>query len=231
MRMQQLALTLSNTRRGGARAGAGRKPRPAGARRTPHRAREKHQARHPVHVTLRASLRSLRAQHVVRTVLGALRDSNRESFRVAQYSIQDNHVHLLVEAENNARLSSGVRGLMVRIAKRVNRLLSRRGQFWADRWHGVPLTTPRQVRNALVYVLQNHRKHHASLLNASKVAGPGLPILDPASSAQWFDGFAAPLPSGFLSIGPRTVVPARSWLLAQGWRRRGLIAFCEQPRS
>ncbi len=229
--MLQLSLTSSRERRGGARAGAGRKPGPAGLRRTPHRARPNHHARHPVHVTLRASLRSLRAQQVVRTVLGAVRDSNRESFRVAQYSIQDNHVHLIVEAEDKARLSSGVRGLMVRIAKRVNRLLFRRGRFWAQRWHGVPLSTPRQVRNALVYVLQNHRKHHASRLEVSSAVQTAATTLDPASSAQWFDGFATSLPPGFRGIGPPSTVPARSWLLSQGWRRRGLIRFREQPRS
>jgi len=50
--------------RGGARKGAGRKRLPAALRHTPHRARAKHQARHPVPVTLRAFTRSLRSQHV-----------------------------------------------------------------------------------------------------------------------------------------------------------------------
>jgi hypothetical protein len=51
-----------------------------------------------------------------------------------------------------------MRGLMVRLAKRVNKLLFRRGRFWADRWHGNALTAPRQVPNALVYVLQNQSR-------------------------------------------------------------------------
>ena len=89
--MQQLGLAFSRARRGGPRAGAGRKR--AQTRLTPHRSRAKHQAAHPVHVTLRASLRSLRSQQVARTVLGALRDSRRETFRIAHYSIQDNHQH------------------------------------------------------------------------------------------------------------------------------------------
>lgn len=198
--MEQLLLRLSGERRGGARLGAGRKRSPRNQRRTPHRARPVHRAAHPVHVTLRASLRSLRSQHVAQTVLGAFRASNRDDFRIAHYSVQANHVHLIVEAENAKALSSGVRGLMVRVARRVNRLLFRRGHFWGDRWHGHALTGPRQVRNALVYVLQNHRKHARS---------PTVPLLDPLSSAQWFEGFAAALPRDFRSIGPPCTLPAR----------------------
>jgi putative transposase len=105
---------------------------------------------------------------VVRTVLVALRDSQRAGFRIVHYSVQHNHVHLIVEAGSTRELASGVRGLAVRIARRVNRLLFRGGRFWADRWHGRALTSPRQVRNALVYVLQNHRKHACLALAAGE---------------------------------------------------------------
>jgi len=188
-RQLELAFPLGH---GGARRGAGRKALPPHLRHTPHRARGDHRRAHPVHVTLRAGLRCLRREPVVRTVLGALRDSNRESFRIAHYSVQANHVHLVVEAECGASLASGLRGVAVRVARRLNRLLFRRGRFWADRWHGRALTSPRQVRNALVYVLQNHNKH-----GSQRGA-----LLDSLSSAQWFDGFAAPVPRGFRSIGP-----------------------------
>ncbi len=174
-----------------------------------------------MHVTLRAAVRSLRSQQVLQTVLGALRDSNRHSFRIVHYSIQSNHVHLIVEADSRASLSTGMRGLAVRLARRVNRLLFRRGRLWADRWHGQPLTSPRQVRNALVYVLQNHRKHAALVLGAK---------LDPLSSAEWFNGFAEPLPAGFRSIGPPLTRASRTWLLQYGWRRHGRIRLAEAPR-
>jgi REP element-mobilizing transposase RayT len=147
---------------GGARAGAGRKQLPAHERRTPHRARAVHRAAHPLHVTLRAASRSLRSRFVSQTVLHALRDSNSAEFRLTHYSIQDSHVHLIVEAASTAALSSGMRGLMVRVARRVNRVLFRRGRFWADRWYGRALTGPRQVRNALVYVLQNRLSKRAA---------------------------------------------------------------------
>jgi len=178
-----------------------------------------HRKAHPVHVTLRAGLRILRTQRVARTLLSGLRDSNRDSFRIVQYSVQENHIHLIVEADDTKTLTSGVRGLMVRMARRVNRLLRRHGRFWSDRWHGRDLEGPRQVRNALVYVLQNHKKHADTA------------VLDPLSSAASFDGFATAIPSGFRSVGPPCVAAARTWLLKIGWRRRGLIRLSEAPAA
>ena len=215
----QLAFSFSHGR-GGARTGAGRKALPAHLRHTPHRARAQHRRANPVHVTLRAGLRCLRRQQVARVVLRALRESNRHGLRVVHHSVQENHVHLIVEASDSASLVAGMRGLAVRVARRVNRLLRRRGRFWADRWHGHALTAPREVRNALVYVLQNHRKHAPRPVRAC----------DELSSAGWFDGFVQPLPRGFRGIGPPPALP-ETWLLRVGWQRRGRIHLWESPKT
>jgi putative transposase len=134
-------------------------------------------------------------------------------------------VHLIVEAESKASLASGMRGLAVRMARRMNRLLFRRGRFWADRWHGRALTSPREVRNALVYVLQNHRKHAARGVHALSAH------LDPLSSAQWFDGFLEPVALVFRGVGPPCIVAARTWLPRIGWQRRGRIHSGEAPKN
>ena len=139
----QLALAFPKAKpRGGARLGAGRKPRAAGLRHTPHRSRGAHRAAHPVHVTMRAGSRSLRHPFIAKTVLGSFRAANRAGFRIVHYSIQANHLHLIVEAKSAASLSSGMRGLAVRIARRVNPLLFRRGPLWVARWHGCGTDVP-----------------------------------------------------------------------------------------
>jgi REP-associated tyrosine transposase len=217
---------------GGARRGAGRKSSP-GRRNTPHRARPKHTERHPVHVTLRSVFRPLRSQHVFPTVCFAIRGAtlrDPERFRVVHFSVQWDHVHLVVEASDERALSSGIRGLAIRIARYVNELVMRRGRFWADRWHGRALMTPRSVRNALVYVLANFRKH----ATASHAAG-----VDAFSSAASFDGWrgvvtGAPLPGAgppFHGAMARHVVVSapETWLCAKGWRRAGLVGFDEAP--
>jgi putative transposase len=218
---------------GGARRGAGRKPsaRPS----TPHRARPRHRATEPVHVTLRARLAPLRSQHVFPTIrLALLRAARRDTdrFRLLHFSVQRDHVHLLVEASDKRALSSGVRSIAIRIARYVNDLLSRRGSLWGDRWHGRALTSPSQVRNALVYVLANFRKHARSLVR---------PGIDPYSSGAWFDGWAAWQPGSErpppFSQRPSwhsidcAVSAARSWLARTGWRHRGLLRLDESPRA
>jgi putative transposase len=214
----QLALRLTEPSRwGGARRGAGRKRTPGRRPSVPHRARRTLDARHPALVTLRArpEVTWLRSRNACRAVIAALSASSRPDFRVVHFSVQRDHVHLIVEANDTRALSRGMRGLAIRCALGVNRALGRCGALWSDRYHALALSTPRMVRNALVYVLANARKHLA------------LVGIDPCSSARWFDGFAAARPA---STGDPPTRPPRTWLLRVGWRRHGLIDREEGPR-
>jgi putative transposase len=205
---------------GGRRAGAGRKRVPGRRPSVPHRSRPAHVAAHPVHVTLRAveALRCFRSGRVFPTVRSALAASSRGRFRVIEFSVQDDHIHLITEAADGRALAGGIRGLAIRLARAVNRMLGRRGRVFGDRYHARALTTPRAVRHALVYVLMNARKHLR--------AGPGV---DPCSSAAWFTGWrAVRAPHG---PGPCPVARARTWLAAVGWRRHGLIDITERPKA
>ena len=205
---------------GGKRARAGRKPG-QGRRSTPHRSRPLHKAAHPVHLTLRArrGVPSLRAPGVFRVVRGSIARSSRDEFRIVHYSVQGDHVHLLVEAVDALALSAGARGLAIRTARLLNRALGRSGAVWGDRYHARALTSPRQVRHALVYVLMNVRKHQPGRWRG----------LDPCSSAVWFDGFSDWV--GPPSPDPAPVRRARTWLARRGWRRYGLVSCREGPRQ
>jgi hypothetical protein len=130
--MRQLELPVRTW--GGRRDGAGRKPAP-GRRAVPHRPRVEHDRHCPVHVTLRAtagvpSLRHGRLFIATRTALAA---ASTERFRVLHFSVQADHLHLLVEADEPTGFERGVRGLVIRVAKAVNRALGRRGRIWGDR--------------------------------------------------------------------------------------------------
>ena len=181
--------------------------------------------RTPVHVTLRLrrdvpSLRSQLGMQVVWRVFAAARD--RLGVRLVHWSVQDGHVHLLVEPENERALSRGLQGLCIRLAKSVNRSFGRRGRVFADRYHGVPLRSPRQTRNALAYVLLNARHHAAS-------RGEPLSLgLDACSSSPCFEGWATPRPP---TPGPwsTTVTHASTWLLRTAWRLHGLVHPLETP--
>jgi putative transposase len=176
-----------------------------------------------VHVTLRArqGLPSLRNPRVFSTVREALRAATRApkdgcAFRVIQYSVQSDHVHLIVEASDTTTLQRATRGLVIRTARAINRTLGRSGPVWGDRYHARALRTPREVRHGLVYVIMNFRKHQPDDRRA----------FDPCSSAPWFDGFAQAPPT---TTDPPPVASARTWLGSVGWRRHGLLGPRERP--
>jgi hypothetical protein len=202
---------------GGRREGAGRKPAP-GRRIMPHQCRPLHDPHHPVHVTLRAApgVPSLRVGTPFVALRDALAASSHRSFRVLHFSVQADHLHLVVEADEPTGLSRGIQGLAIRAAKAVNRALHRRGSVWGDRFHARALATPREVRNALVYVLNNLKKHL-----------PGARGVDPCSSAAWFRGSKEEVP---VWQGRSPVTHARTWLGGVGWLRHGRIGLGESPR-
>jgi REP element-mobilizing transposase RayT len=225
--MTDAQLSLDDYRRrigrGGPRAGAGR---PRGSRPLVyHIRREELHRDHPVHVTLRVrrDVGSLRR----RTFVAAFRKTlcpacERRDFRIAQFSIQRDHIHLIAEADDKHALGRGMKSIAARLARLVNRLSRRSGPVLLGRYHVRALRTPREVRNALAYVLLNARKHF------TQRHGCAPPVkLDEASSAAWFDGWRRSLQP--ISKEPPPVVRASTWLLRVGWRRHGLIDPAEVP--
>ena len=206
--------------RGGARPGAGRKP--AGARAgVSHRARSLLASRFPVHVTIRVrdglpTLRNRRVYAALRSAFAA--GCERFGFRLAQYSVQRDHIHMIVEAKDRRALTRGMQGLLIRVAKGLNRLWERSGSVFSDRYHDKALRTPKEVRSALAYVLNNARKHGLRLAQG----------MDFFASGPWFNGWRGK----FGMRGVPQVCPVafgRTWLLNVGWRRHGLITLAEVP--
>ena len=83
--------------------------------------------------------------------------------RIVQFAIEGNHIHLIVEAESNDALSRAMQGFSIRVAKRLNRMMGKRGTVLGDRYHNHVLRTPTETRRAVAYVRNNHRKHMAQV--------------------------------------------------------------------
>jgi REP element-mobilizing transposase RayT len=239
---KQLAMEFRT--RGGKRQGAGRKPVTARGGRVRagvgHRTRPAHNKAVPVHITVTIAdeamkdTRTLRRRDCYRLlyrafVRGCTRNRDIGSFRICHYSVQRNHIHLIVEASSRAALSRGMQGFNIRLAKSINKLLGRTGKVLGDRYHEEPLATPRQVRNTLIYVINNARRHgeHRDVLPHQ------LPTwLDPYSSARYFDGWHERCAMSMPPPGePCPVAPAETWLLAQGWRKHGTVPMNTMPAA
>jgi REP element-mobilizing transposase RayT len=207
--------------RGGLRPGAGR-PRKPGS--ISHATRPHLAPRFPQHVTIRlvAGAPSLARDYLMKVIRRAIRDAQKSTFRVVHFNVLSNHLHLITEAAGNVALARGMQGLEVRLARRLNSALMRRGKLFAHRFHARYLETPREVRNCLRYVLLN-RKHHDAEKKFNKY------WIDPHSSAPWFDGWARPILREYRADEVAPTAPATTWLLTTGWRKHGPLAFDERP--
>jgi len=207
-------------KRGGKRDGAGRPPKGARAG-VAHERREEVRAYWPVHVTLRVNRDApyLRKRQIWRAIAKAtIAAAKTGALRIVQASVQHDHLHLLIETEDQYALAKGMHAFEVSAAHWINRAAGRRGRVFPDRYHVHVLKTPRETRNGLQYVLCNWRKHGEDVHDRGAV--------------DWFStGFA------FAEWGeraPREYEPlatavAESWLLREGWRRAGTVSPRAKP--
>ena len=223
---------------GGKRPGAGRKPkgkRPG----MPHGRRPEHNPRHPVHVTIRVigNVEGLRRGDIYLGIREAtIVTAKREDFRICHMSIQRDHIHLIVEADDRAALSKGVRGFSISAARQINKAVTERGgdrrtgKVIGDRYHARSLTSPRAVRNTLAYCLCNWRHHGEDQVEPGRSWR-----VDPFSSGALFFGWKElehspvlwPLRPTYL---PLIVLRPRTWLLAKSWCQfHPLISVREVP--
>lgn len=224
--------------RGGVRPGAGR-PAQGPRASEPHKQRPEHKERNPVHVVLRTvrEVGNLRRRHVYRAIRRAtITTARREQFRILHVSIQRTHVHMLVEAADRMALARGMQGFEISAAKHINAMIGvahnmprRKGCVFPDRYHATVITSPRQARHALAYVLTNWRRH-----GEDRDAGARGQKLDWYSSAVQFTHWAeCEDPMSLRPPGHELLVirEPRTWLMQQGWRRYTPTISCWEVPS
>jgi REP element-mobilizing transposase RayT len=147
--------------------------------RVPHETRP--EVRGPIHVVwrIRRGLPDLRTPRGLRRLEGAFRKGKeRDGFALLHYSIQHEHLHLMVEVKNRRKLSKGLQALGIRVVKALNSLWRRRkGCVFAERYFATALQNLRQIWRTIRYVLNNGRKH-----GSWRVQGQ----LHPYSSGRWY---------------------------------------------
>ena len=219
---------------GGKRKGAGRPPKNRRSSER-HKVRPELKAVHPLHVTLRVEkiIGTLRTRSLYDAVRRALRTVlGRHDFRVIDVSLQDGHVHLIVEAADKRALAKGMQAFEIAAARYINQAFSkdrgrrRTGRVFSDRYHPKAITSPLAARHARAYVLNNWRRHGQDRGIASNV--------DRFSSGVSFDGWKETGRTDFLKAlpadyGALPVSRPQTWLLSIGWRRHGLISVREVP--
>ncbi len=115
-------------------------------------------------------------------------------------------LHLLITAYKQS-LARGMKGLEVRLARALNRMMRRKGRVFGDRYHAHILKTPREAARALRYVLMKFG-HHARSWGENISAT----FIDPFSSVR------------YLATSPSPAAPVaapQTWLLRVGCHGSG----------
>ena len=219
---------------GGKRKGAGR-PNLSGQ--VSHMKRPKIDIKAPLHITLRLreKLPSIRNRNLFKEFKKSVKRAKSFGFYVIHFSMQSNHIHLFCEAKNNKAVALGMRALAGGFAKHVRSyaaalattkgLSVSRGSVFKGRYHLHILKNPREVKNALEYVLLNESKHRRLI-----------EYVDPYSSGRVFQDWKKLLGYRFKYLieadfeffaknqGPSldldaVLSPPQSWLAKRGWMR------------
>ena len=166
------------------------------------------------------------------TIVAALR----ERLRIVHISLQRNHVHLLIEAENKLALARGMQGFQISAARNINTALRdgrrrRRGPVFADRYHVEVITSPTRAHYAISYVLNNWRRHQEDQHGLATTW-----LVDPFSSGISFPDWKELEHKDWMwplreTYEPLMVRRPRSWLLQEGWKRAGSISARDIPRG
>lgn len=158
-----------------------------------------------------------------------------DEFRIVHMSVQSTHVHMLVEAADERALSWHMQRFQISAARLINATVRdgdgkrRRGMVFTDRFHASIITSPKQARHVIGYVLSNFRKHHEDRSGVARTWK-----IDWFSSAVAFTGWAEYQDADFPRSAPAGYVPlcvseARTWLAREGWRLAGEISCFDEP--
>lgn len=118
-----------------------------------HRTREKVKHYQPLHINFKFRT-FIKKKDSLRILKRALINARKQGLRIVHFSMQSNHIHLIVEALNNEVLSSGMRALTVTFAKGL-----KMGKVQVERYHLHVLKTKQEVKHAVHYVAFNQHRH------------------------------------------------------------------------
>jgi hypothetical protein len=192
--------------------GAGRKPNIPGQPGVSHMQRPQLDEWAPVHVRMKIDpgVGNLRRKTLLAPILEALHEGReKDGFRVCHFLVLAARLHLIVEAESTERLARGMQGLSIRIARGVNRVLGRAGRFYQDRYDAKVLANGKDVHRALAFVVSGGGEGGAD---------------DGFSSLPWFEDGGmrrSPAAEKLAKKHASPIAPARTRLLASGWRKVG----------
>jgi REP element-mobilizing transposase RayT len=172
---------------------------------------------------VRRGIPSLRSRRFLRELRTSLRDAcERQGFRVVHYSVQHDHLHLLVESAGKEALGRGMKAISARVARAVQRTFGLAGAILHGRYHLRILRTPPEVRSALAYVSSTRAN-----TGRSAAARPSVSTRPPRAATSTAGGRRSEGGARRSHLGERDSLPLQMRRTApSGPRSRGRTPGC-----
>lgn len=118
----------------------------------------------PLHLTIkvRSNKADIQNKIILKALHRAIMRARIKGLKVLHYALEYNHVHLLIEADNNKNLHKGMQAFGITIAKAINKFKRDKGAVYKHRYHFRQISSLRDFSNVLNYIFHNGIKHGSS---------------------------------------------------------------------
>lgn len=126
-----------------------------------HTTREVIKKKTALHLTIkvRPNKADIKSKAVLKALHHAIKRARLKKLKIIHYTLEYNHLHLLVETSGNQALHSGMQALGISLSKAINRIKFCSGGVYKHRYHLRVITSLRDYKNVLNYILNNGVKH------------------------------------------------------------------------
>ncbi len=122
-----------------------------------------------LHLTIkvRDNKADIKNKSLLKALHHAIKRARLKNLKVLHYSLEYNHIHLLVEASSNGIIHQGMQALGISLAKKINAIKRLKGTVYKHRYHLRKLTSLRELKNVLYYIFNNgiHHSRTSSMLD------------------------------------------------------------------
>ncbi len=147
-----------------------------------------------LHLTIkvRENKADIQNKRILKALHHAIKRARLKGLKIVHYTLEYNHVHLLVESVDNKILHSGMQAFGITIAKAINKIKRVKGSVYKNRYHLRLINSARQLKNVLNYIFENGIKHRRTnsridLFN-SMIAESKMNVLYPKEAKKiWAD--------------------------------------------
>ena len=134
-----------------------------------HRKRAEIKRPSSMHLTIKVEKKKagIKNKVILKVLKRAILKGRSSGLRIIHFTLEYDHVHLLVESDCKVKLGRGMMRLGVTLAKGINKYKSEKGRVYKQRYHQRFIQSGRDLKNVMNYIFKNGLKHKtaASIIN------------------------------------------------------------------